>query len=409
MTPSDEDRARPLVAHIATIDMAVKMVLLDQLVAIRDAGYRVIAVSAAGPDVPDIEARGIPHRAVSFTRRMTPIRDLASLVSLIRLFRRERPTIVHTHNPKPGLLGQIAARIAGVPIVVNTLHGFYFHEHMSAGRRRFWILLERVAARCSDLILSQNQEDIDTALSEGIVTDSRRIRHLGNGIDLARFHPSRFTAAAREEMRAGLGIAADAPVIGFVGRLVREKGILDLIEAVPAIRAAAPGAVFLFVGPADAEKSDGIDPAVIEQALPGDARRVLGRRDDMPEMYSIMDVFVLPSYREGFPRAAMEASAMGVPVVATDIRGCRDVVHDGVNGRLVRAGDPRRLAAALIEMLGDREAMARLGDAGVQVAARRFDQRRVFARVLEVYSEARASRCLSRQRHRGFRWRSARA
>src|SRR4029453_4026920 len=164
-------------------------------------------------------------------------------------------TIVHTHTPKPGLLGQIAARLAGVPVVVNTLHGFYFHDRMHPMARRLYVLVERIAARFSDLILSQNPEDARTAVRERIAPPER-IRVLGNGIDRQRFDPARVSRAKVQAARESLGIPVGVPVIGFVGRRVAEKGLPELLLAMRAVRMRRPEARLLVIGPADAEKPD---------------------------------------------------------------------------------------------------------------------------------------------------------
>jgi lipopolysaccharide/colanic/teichoic acid biosynthesis glycosyltransferase len=372
------------VAHVTTADISLRYLLLNQLQTIRDDGFEVTGISSPGPDVAALEAHGIRHEAVPMSRRLTPFADLVSLVRLYRVMRRRRFTIVHTHNPKPGLLGQLAARMAGVPIVVNTLHGFYFHDRMRPRARRFYVALERLAARCSDVVLSQNEEDVQTAVRDGIVTPDR-IRSLGNGIDLRRFDPARLTPETRLRTRAALGIAVDAPVVGFVGRLVAEKGLRELLEAARTVLAAVPNARFLFVGGVDSEKADRLTPDVARVAGLEAACVFAGVRQDMPELYQAMDLFVLPSHREGFPRAPMEASAMGVPCIVTDVRGCRQAVSHERNGLLVPVQDPNALAQAMLRLLQDRSLARRLGAAGRARAQQEFDERGVFKTVLAEY------------------------
>lgn len=372
------------VAHVTTVAQSLRYLLLAQLCALRDHGYGVTGLSSPGPDVPALEARGIPHLAVPITRRITPLADIRSLRMLYRLMRSHRFTIVHAHTPKPGLLAQLAARLAKVPVVVNTIHGFYFHDRMPAGERRFYVALERLAARCSDLILSQNEEDVETALRERIARPGQ-IRYLGNGIDLRRFDSARLSPEARRRTRASLGIAPEAPVVGFVGRLVAEKGVPELLEAARIVRERHPCARFLFVGAPDGEKSDQISPLATRRLEHDGACVFAGLRHDMPELYRSMDVFVLPSHREGFPRAPMEASAMKVPCVVTDVRGCRQAVRQGRNGLLVPVGDPRALAQAILAVLADAGLARQLGEEGRRLALAEFDQQRVFASVLFEY------------------------
>ena len=379
------------VAHITTIDMSLRLLLLNQLRSIQAAGYEVVGISSPGPHVSAIEAAGIRHIPVPMTRNFTPAADLKSLVLLTRLIRRERFDIVHTHNPKPGLLGQLAARIAGVPIVVNTLHGFYFHDGMSPLWRRFYVITEKIAAMCSDVILSQNPEDIATALAEGIAPRDK-LRRLGNGIDLAAFNPNTIDRARLDSKRKQLGIHPSHPVIGFVGRLVAEKGIHELLRAAKTVLEVVPEAKFLLIGPSDDEKADALTPAIAAEYGVSEACVFTGMRSDMPDLYTMMDVFVLPSHREGFPRAPMEASAMGVPSIVTDIRGCRETVQHGRSGWLVPLGDVRQLANAVSLLLMNQQLAAYMGGQAREIALARFDEQAVFDRVKDEYARLRCEK-----------------
>ena len=373
------------IAHVTTVDISLRVLLLNQLQSLREAGYEVVGISAPGSEVAHLEAAGIRHIAVPMTRNLTPLADLVSLWRLYRVMRRERFTIVHTHTPKPGLLGQLAARMAGVPIVVNTVHGFYFHEHMRPLARRFYILLEKIAAYCSDIILSQNSEDIETAIHERICAPDK-IRFLGNGIDVQRFNPAALNPEDLRRKRQELGLSSNGPVVGFVGRLVAEKGILELLRAARVILTRRPEVRFLFVGPADTEKKDALSPETAREYGVADACIFTGTRHDMPELYAIMDVFALPSHREGFPRAPMEASAMGVPCVVTNIRGCREAVENNRNGLLTPLGDTQRLANAILDLLDDPEKARRMAEQGRAMAMERFDEQLVFKKVKAEYA-----------------------
>ncbi|MCC6457168.1 MAG: glycosyltransferase family 4 protein [Caldilineaceae bacterium] len=373
------------VAHITTIDLSLRYLLLNQLRSLQAAGYEVTGISTPGPDVPALNAAGIRHIPVAMTRNFTPSTDLTSLLRLVRVMRRERFTIVHTHNPKPGLLGQLAARMAGVPIVVNTLHGFYFHDRMAPAWRKFYITTEKIAARCSDLILSQNNEDIQTAVREGICSPTQ-IKPLGNGIDLQRFDRRRLDPQVLAHLRTRFSLCADRPVVGFVGRLVAEKGILELLQAAQPVLAAIPGVQFLVIGPIDTDKADSLTPAIAQTYGMAEAFTFTGMQQEMPALYALMDLFVLPSHREGFPRSPMEASAMSVPSVVTDIRGCREAVEHNRNGLRVPLKDVQALAQAMIELLMNPARARQMGEAGRQMAEQRFDEELVFAKVKAEYA-----------------------
>lgn len=376
------------VAHITTIDMSLYFLLLNQLKSIRQAGYEVVGISASGPYVREIQAAGIYHFPVPMTRRITPLVDLHCLWGLYRLFCRERFTIVHTHNPKPGFLGQIAAKMAGVPIIVNTLHGFYFHDHMRPGLRRFYITLEKIAARCSDVILSQNHEDIQTAIREGICPPEK-IKYLGNGIDLSAFDPDLFGDKDVRQKRQELRIRDGAKVVGFVGRLAaKRKGFLHFLQAGQRVAKQCRNVCFLIIGDTDAGKSDGVDPFAAKESGIWEQCRFLGRRpnSELPSLYALMDVLVLPSLFEGIPRAIMEASAMRVPAVATNVKGNREAVEHGRNGLLVPLGDVQALADAIVDLLMDRGKAHQMGEEGHRMALERFNEGLVFEKVKAEYA-----------------------
>ncbi len=380
---------RAKVAHVAAIDGTLRYLLLNQLRWLAGAGYEVCAISSPGPEVPAIEAAGIRHIAVPMTRRaLTPWADLRALWRLWKTFRRERFTIVHTHTPKAGLLGRLAARLAGVPVIVHTSHGFIFHERSHPLWRRLFVAMERLGAACCDLVLSVNREDIGTAVQAGICAEGK-IMLLGDGgigLDLASFDPDRVSPDERRKKRLELGLPEGAPIVGFVGRLVREKGVPELLAAARMVTERLPEARFLIVGSPDTDKPDAVGPSLAHEYGVSHACVFAGKRQDMPEMYSLMDVLVLPSHREGFPRAPMEALAMGVPCIATDVRGCREVVEHGRNGLLVPPGDVQALAAAIIELLTNGHRAGEMGAEGRHVALKRFDERLVFQRVEQEYT-----------------------
>lgn len=372
------------IAHISTIDMALSLLLLNQLKSLQHSGYEVVGISAPGPYLPSLEAAGIRHIPIPMKRQFTPLADLLVLKQLCQVMRREQFTIIHTHTPKAGLLGQLAARIVGVPIIVNTLHGFYFHDHMPTFWRNFYITTEKIAARCSHSILSQNSEDIQTAIREKI-SPPEKIKYLGNGIDVQRFDRTRLDETLLETTRHELGLSREHQVVGFVGRLVREKGILELFTAAQEILRRKPATKFLIVGPIDDWKADALTPAAAREYGIADACIFTGLRNDMPELYALMDVFVLPSHREGFPRSPMEASALGVPCVVTNIRGCREAVEHGRNGLLFPLGDSQAMAKAILTLLDDAQLAAQIGTAGRKLALEKFDEQQVFQKVKAEY------------------------
>jgi glycosyltransferase involved in cell wall biosynthesis len=363
--------------------MSLALLLGHQLRAFADAGYEVLGASEAGEYADQLAAWGIPHVPLAHvTRAMAPTRDARAIAELYRLFRRLRPDIVHTHNPKPGVYGRLAARAARVPAIVNTVHGLYALPEDPLPKRALVYGLEAVAARCSGAELVQNTEDVEVLARLGVPRS--RLHLLGNGIDLARFDPTTVDPARVAVLRAEMGAGPGDVLCGLVGRLVWEKGYREVFAAVPLVRREAPNARFAVIGPRDPDKADALSAADVAVAE-ADGVRFLGRRDDVVELYAAMDVYILASHREGYPRSAMEAAAMGVPVIATDIRGCRQVVDHEVTGLLVPVRDAGGLAVAIGRLATDRTLRDRMGLSATQRAIRLFDERRVVDLTLSVY------------------------
>jgi glycosyltransferase involved in cell wall biosynthesis len=373
-----------MVVHVTTTDMSLELLLGPQLEAIAGAGYRVVGASAPGPHADALARRGVEHVALAHaTRAMAPTEDARAMAELMTLFRRLRPSIVHTHNPKPGLYGRLAARLSRIPVVVNTVHGLYALPEDAWPKRAIVYGLERLAASCSHAELLQNPEDLSTL--RRLRVPAERLAVLGNGIDLQRFDPATISADDRAAARREMGAAAeDDVVVGLVGRLVREKGYPEVFEAAALLRTRLPQLRMAVIGPDEPDKADALtraDRDVAERA----GVRFLGARTDVVRLYAGMDIHVLASHREGFPRSPMEASAMQVPVVATDVRGCRQAVDHGVTGLLVRPRDPEGLAGAMVRLASDPVERRRLGSAARRKALDCFDQQRCIDLTLATY------------------------
>ena len=370
--------------------MSLALLLGPQLRAFRADGFEVVGASAPGPFVARLVRDGIRHVALRHaTRRMTPLRDLQLLRELHQLCRRLRPDIVHTHNPKTGAVGRVAARAARVPVVVNTVHGLFAQPGDPLPRRALYLGIERIAGAFSDLELVQNPEDVETLRRLGV--PRRKLRLLRNGVDLGHFDPATADPGRVAAVRAAMGATDGDVVCGMVGRLVHEKGYREFIDAALAVRGRREGAVFVAVGAPDPGRHGALSEAEIARGERAGVR-FLGHRDDMVHVYAAMDVFVLASYREGWPRSAMEAAAMRRPVVATDVRGCREVVDDAVTGYLVPARSAEALAAAIERLVVDADLRRRLGEAGAAKARREFDHRQQIETTLAAYRSLLGSR-----------------
>lgn len=387
------------VAHIAASDASLQYLLLNQLEHFHKAGYDVVGISGRGPHADTLHAAGVKFIEIPLGRTFGPLGDLKALLALYRVLRREHFDIIHTHTPKGGLLGQYAALLARVPLRVHTIHGLYFPGFMKPEQRKLYVWLERITLAFSHFNFSQNPEDIPVAIAEKI-SRPERLLQIGNGISLIRFDPNRVGARVRRDVRAELGFKDDDLVIGMIGRLVAEKGYLDAFAAAKLVAAREPRARFIFIGGFE-NKPDAIREDELERQDVAHVARFLGHRDDVEQLYAAMDLFMLPSHREGMPRALMEAAAMGKACVATDVRGCRQTVEHGVTGLLVPARDPEALADAILKLLADPAIRTRMGDAGRAKARAEFDENSVISAILDTYerlTQQPKSRFLSRAR-----------
>jgi glycosyltransferase involved in cell wall biosynthesis len=379
------------VAHLTTVDMSLELLLGAQLDAVIAGGGEAIGISAPGPFVGRLAARGVRFIAINTsTRGSNPLADLRAAAELWRVLRRERPTVLHTHNPKPGVYGRVIGRLAGVPIVVNTVHGLYATPDDPLAKRIVVYAAEAFASRWSDAELLQNIEDVGV-MRRWRLASQRKVIHLGNGVDVERFRPGALSPDERRQVRQRWGASDATVVVGTVGRLVAEKGYPELFDAIAGL---APGVRLIVIGGDDPAKRDALDSGSLARADAAGVVR-LGHRDDVDRLLGAFDVFALASHREGQPRAAMEAAATGLPIIATDIRGCRQVVEHDVSGLLVPVGDATALRTA-IERLARAPEMARaMGAAGRRKAVREFDEREVVRRVLAAYAAVAARKGLT--------------
>jgi len=381
MAPRVSRRIR--VAHVATIDMTVRALLLPQLRGLRGAGFDVSAVSASGPNIREVEAEGIRHIPWKHvTRAWDPKADARAFFELVGILKRERFDIVHTHNAKPGVMGRVAARLVRIPCVVNTVHGFDATLEDRIAKRVAFMGAEWVGAQFSDLEFYQGSADLLRARRLRMIRGSKGV-FLGNGTDVSRFDRRSVDPARIGALRKELDLPFGSCVVGTIGRLVGDKGYRELFTAARKVRQGVPNVRFVAIGGTDPAKDDAITQREMEREA--ENFTFVGWREDVPELLALMDVFVLPSWREGVPRSAIEASSMGIPLVLSDIPGCRQVARDGIEGILVPPRDSDRLASAIVRLLQDAELRHRMGAAARARAVERFDERGVVRIILDEY------------------------
>jgi glycosyltransferase involved in cell wall biosynthesis len=315
-------------------------------------------------------------RCNTWRRELHPVYDLASFWYLFRLCRRERFDLVVTHTSKGGFLGRISARLAGVPRVIHTAHGFAWHEFSSSASNLFYTALEWVAAHFCDLIICVNHEDRVAAIDRRVVA-ADKIVSVPNGIDV-----DRLVVARPSDLYLQLAGEDEASVIGVVGRLAPLKGVEYLIQAMPAILARYPSCRLVLIGdgPMESELKD-----LTRSLGVTDRCEFLGFRADIPDLLACFDVFVQPSLREAMSITLLEGMAAARPVVATDIKGNREVVTDGVDGLLVEPSAPEALANAVIELLEDRERANALGAQARETIRQKYSQEAMVENTLPWY------------------------
>lgn len=375
------------IVHVVNFDLGIKIHIGNYLQYQLEQGYDVSVVSHPGNWLTHDTTlpNGIPVKIIPFNPSITPIADLKTLLRLVAYFRQQRFDIVHTSTVKPGLLGRLAARLTGTPVIVHTYRGLYLHDQMSPAQARFFINLEKLGTACCDLILSQNKEDIQTAIQTGIAP-ADKVVYLGNGIDISQFNPQKITEDQRQAKRASLGINPGEPVIGYVSRPVREKGVYEFLEAARILKSRGVQARYLTTGSPQPEKKTAVSLTdLLREYGLEDEVMLLGHRSDIPELLSLMNVLVLPSYAEGIPRILMEAAAMARPVVASRARGNIEVVEDGKTGILVPVRDGQALAEGILKVLSDPQQAEEMGRQARLRALSHFDERLYFWRTDAEY------------------------
>jgi glycosyltransferase involved in cell wall biosynthesis len=359
------------------------LVLRGRLRSLRLAGFKVTLISSPGESLDRIAAEeGIDAYPLPMKRGIAPFSDLRSFLALCRFLSRVRPAIADFSTPKAGLLGNIAGWLTRIPHRVYTLRGLKL-EGTRGAKRRLLLLSERVASGCADLVLC-NSSSLRALARELRLGPERKLRLLGdgssNGVDTARFSPG------SSAVRAEFGFGAEEFVLGFVGRLTKDKGIPDLLEAFDEIARAEPLCWLLLVGWFD-ESEDALDAGLRQRIAAHPRIRCTGFVIDTVPYYRAMDLFVLPTHREGFPNVVLEASACGLAVITTESTGARDAVLPEVTGRLIPPENSGAISDSVLELLRDSEKRARLGAAGRAWILERYTRERVLGLAAAFYRE----------------------
>lgn len=355
---------------------------LPLAVAAREAGFHVTVATRVGKDADRIRAAGLDLIPLNWSRRSThPLRELAALREVVSVFRAARPHVVHQVAIKPVLYGSVAARLTGVPVVVNAVAGLgyvFSSTDLKARalrplvRAAFHLLLDRRNAR----LILQNRDDVEHFVEERIVHRDRVTLIRGSGVD-----PARFTVGPEPP---------GPPLVVLPARMLRDKGVEEFVAAARALRGEGVAARFALVGSPDPENLACIPETQLQAWQAEGVVEYWGWRTDMAAVFQQAHVVCLPSYREGLPKALIEAAACGRPIVTTDVPGCREVVSDGDNGFLVPARDTDVLTRVLRRLALEPHLRAAMGRRGRERAEREFSMDRVVGETLDLYVRAMA-------------------
>ncbi|MEO8582596.1 MAG: glycosyltransferase family 4 protein [Flavitalea sp.] len=375
--------------RVTTVPVSIYLLLKNQLRFMSDY-FDVTAVSSEGIMLQKVASReGVSTIPVNMTRKISPLRDLISLYKLFYLFKKERPEIVHTLSPKAGLLGMMAAKLAGVPIRMHSVAGLPLLETLGV-KRVLLDAMEKLTCSCATRVYS-NSFKLRSVILKNKYCKENKLTVIGNGstngIDTAHFDPSLFNASSKKNMRTSLNIGSDDIVFCFVGRIVKPKGIVELLKAFTLLSEINSNVRLLFVGPFDADK-DSLDPETISEITSHSCIRWVGFQEDVRPYLSVSDVFVFPSHREGFPNVVMQACAMQLPCIVTDINGSNELIEHGINGLIVQVKDDKSLYDAMQQLVTENSLRISMAMNSRHNIVARYDQRFVFNSILREYHQA---------------------
>ena len=381
---------KPKLIRVTTVPISLDKLLEGQLHFL-SSYFEIVGVSSPPQDLlQKIERReGVVVKAVRMQRGISPLKDLISLWKLIRLFRKEKPQIVHSITPKAGLLSMLAARITGVPFRLHTFTGLIFPTQAGA-MQKVLIATDRLLCRCATHIYPEGQGVRQDLINYNITKKPLKILANGNvnGINTSHFNPQRYDESLKAELREELGIPNEDFVFIFVGRLVSDKGINELVQAFQNLKLkgsiSGQNTKLLLVGPLETE----LDP-LHEETLEAIASNVaiisVGYQEDVRPYLAVSDALAFPSYREGFPNVVMQAGAMGLPSIVTNINGCNEIIEDSKNGLIVPRKNVEALVNAMLKIIDDQQLYLQLKQNARQMIVDRYQRKEVWQALLEEY------------------------
>ncbi len=373
--------------RITTVPISLKTLLKGQHRFMFQNGFEVIGVSSSGKDLQDVERNETIRVAVlEMTRTISPISDLKSLWEFYALCKRERPTIVHSHTPKAGIVGMLGAKLAGVPVRLHTVAGLPLME-ATGMKRKILDFVEKITYRCATKVYPNSRGLYDFILANNY-TEKEKLQVIANGssngIDTHYFDPALFSEVQKLELKQSLLLQPNDFVFVFVGRLVGDKGINELISGFTHLKPETLSLKLLLVGSLEGEL-DPLQPETLKVIETHPNIISVGFQSDVRPYFAISDCLVFPSYREGFPNVVMQAGAMGLPSIVTDINGCNEIIVEGENGTIIPVKNVAAIVQAMQKMCSDIAYYNQLRQNARRMIQSRYEQRVVWEALLEEY------------------------
>ncbi|RIN85788.1 glycosyltransferase family 1 protein [Mammaliicoccus sciuri] len=380
------------IIQVTAIDMTMNNFLNPLNKVTKEKGHEVHCVCSKGPYEEEIKSNGYYFHNISIDREINFVKNIKSIMMMVKLFKILKPDIVHVHTPVAAVLGRIAAKIAKVPTIIYSAHGFYFHEGMPSKKYKLFFNIEKYIGRYfTDYIFTQSEEDFEVAKVNNFLKNKNNYVHISNGIDIDnKFNVDKLPKSINTSLRDKYGIQKNDVVVSFIGRLVKEKGILDLLESINYLN--AQNVKFLIIGSLPQGERDTETLKLLEEYKSNKNIIFTGQVTNVNELLYMSDIFCLPSYREGMPRSIIEAMAMKNAVIATDIRGSREEVIHGKTGYLCNTNSSKEIASCIDDLVENKDKMNEFKENGLDRARRLYDENKVIEKQLNVFEQCQNKR-----------------
>ncbi|MEB7768274.1 glycosyltransferase family 4 protein [Mammaliicoccus sciuri] len=380
------------IIQVTAIDMTMNNFLNPLNKVTKEKGHEVHCVCSKGPYEEEIKSNGYYFHNISIDREINFVKNIKSIMMMVKLFKILKPDIVHVHTPVAGVLGRIAAKIAKVPTIIYSAHGFYFHEGMPSKKYKLFFNIEKYIGRYfTDYIFTQSEEDFEVAKVNNFLKNKNNYVHISNGIDIDnKFNVDKLPKTINTSLRDKYGIQKNDVVVSFIGRLVKEKGILDLLESINYLN--AQNVKFLIIGSLPQGERDTETLKLLGEYKNNRNIIFTGQVTNVNELLYMSDIFCLPSYREGMPRSIIEAMAMKNAVIATNIRGSREEVIHGRTGYLCNTNSSKEIASCIDDLVENKDKMNEFKENGLDRARRLYDENKVIEKQLNVFEQCQNKR-----------------